>query len=300
MDYRNRRTGPGRGLRGLATRVSATRARQRTTTSAPGRTVDAAVAPEASTVRPDPVLRWKNPGLAPDGDFSACAVPNAQLRVHGIPDRGETWDVVSSFALSYDGYAYWDDVCELATRRIRSWTRLHTLPTSIDEVRACLFYEQRRWHHFGEDPNGRGELYVWALLDTLRNLVAARSSAEATMGRIHLSTSVPVRARGTIRSFLDDDPGYLAWVTGHGDGFVVNADRTLSPNSLILHRAACSFIGGPTRPGRTRTANYRKVCSSDVDALVTWCRTDIGTDPGCCHRCRPLSSAPVAPPPPAP
>jgi hypothetical protein len=296
MEFRNRRTGPGRGLRGLATLVSASRVRQRATAPDSQRSPDGADAPTGPTVRPDPVLRWKNPGQAPDGDFSSCAVPNAQLRVHGIPDRGDTWDAVSSFSLSYDGYAYWDDVSELATRRIRSWTRQHTLPTSIDEVRACLFYEQRRWHHFGEDPNGRGEKYVWALLDTLRNLVAASNSSKPATVRPDAPAAVSVRARGTIRSFLDDDPGYLAWVTGHGDGFVVNADRTLSPNSLTLHRAACSSIGGPARPGRTRTANYRKVCSSDVDALVDWCRTDIGTDPGSCHRCRPLSSAPAPPP----
>jgi hypothetical protein len=123
-------------------------------------------------------LRWTDPNHPPEGDFTACAVTNGQLRVHGIPDRGDPWEAVSSFSLSYDGYAYWDDVSELATRRIRGWTRDRTLPASIDEVRACLFYEQRRWHHFGEEPNGRGALYFWALLDTLRSLVAARSAAE--------------------------------------------------------------------------------------------------------------------------
>jgi hypothetical protein len=119
------------------------------------------------------VLHWRDPDHAPPGDFAAYAVPNGQLRVHGIPDRGDPWDAVSSFSLSYDGYAYWDDVSELATRWVRGWTRDRTLPTSIDEVRACLFYEQRRWHHFGEEPNGRGAQYVWALLDTVRSLVAA-------------------------------------------------------------------------------------------------------------------------------
>jgi hypothetical protein len=69
----------------------------------------------------------------------------------------------------------------------------------------------------------------------------------------------------------------------------VNADRTLSPHSLMLHRATCSSIGGPARSGRTRTANYRKVCASDVEALVDWCRTDIGVEPGCCRHCRPCS-----------
>jgi hypothetical protein len=241
-------------------------------------------------VRPDPVLRWKNPSHPPDGDFTPCAVPNSHLRVHGIPDRGDAWDAVSSFSLSYDGYAYWDDVSELATRCIRSWTRDHTLPTSIDEVRACLFYEQRRWHHFGEDPNGRGAQYVWALLDTLRSLVAARTAADPAPADPAPALLVTVaRARG-IRSFLHDDAGYLAWIAQHGGGFVVNADRTLSPASLMLHRATCACIGGQVGRGRTRTAHYRKVCASDLDALVDWCRHDIGVEPGRCRHCRPPSS----------
>jgi hypothetical protein len=238
-------------------------------------------------VRPDPVLRWKDPSRSPDGDFSACAVPNGQLRVHAIPEKGDPWDVVSSFSLSYDGYAYWDDVSELATRHIRDWTRHRALPTSIDEVRACLFYEQRRWHHFGEEPNGRAALYVWALLDALQNLIAARVTADGPPPEQPETTLISVRTRPGIRSFLDDDAGYLEWASQHRGGFVVNADRTLSPNSLMLHRATCSCIGGPAGSGRTRTANYRKVCASDVQALVEWCRNDIGTDPACCRHCRP-------------
>ena len=92
---------------------------------------------------------------------------------------------------------------------------------------------------------------------------------------------------GPIRSFLDDDAGYLSWATAHPTGFVVNADRTLSPNSLMLHRATCSCIVGPTGPGRTRTANYRKVCASELTSLVDWCRADIGGEPAFCRHCHP-------------
>jgi hypothetical protein len=235
------------------------------------------------------VLRWKDPSQAPRGDFAACAVPNAQLQLGAIPERGDPWDAVSSLSLSYDGYAYWDDVIELATRSIRSWTRDRAVPGTIDEVRACLFYEQRRWHHFGEDPSGRGALYIGALLDTLRTLVAARtpSASEAAPAPALVVRATP----SSICSFLDDDPGYLAWASAHATGFVVNADRTLSPNSLMLHRATCACIGGPAAGGRTRTANYRKVCGPDAEALRAWCRRDIGIDPPACRHCRPQPQA---------
>ncbi|HVC68864.1 MAG TPA: hypothetical protein VNC61_01235 [Acidimicrobiales bacterium] len=237
--------------------------------------------------RSDPVLRWKDPSRSPAGDFFPCAVPNGQLRVHAIPDRSDTWDAVSSFSLSYDGYAYWDDVSELATRSIRGWTRAHTLPDSIDELRACLFYEQRRWHHFGEEPNGRGGQYIWALLCALRTLVAARTVSPPPPVDHLAPHPVSDTPPGPIRSFLDDDAGYLAWASAHTDGFVVNADRATSPNSLMLHRATCICIVGPAGSGRTRTANYRKVCATDLAALVDWCRSDIGADPGCCRHCHP-------------
>jgi hypothetical protein len=283
MTFGNPPPGAGRSLRRLATRVSGSRGRQRQKAPASPPSPGAALPDNRQGPRSDPVLRWKNPGVAPPGAFAPCAVPNSQVKVHTIPDHGDSWDAVSSFALSYDGYAYWDDVSELATRSIRSWTRHHTLPTSIDELRACLFYEQRRWHHFGEDPNGRGALYVWALLDRLRVLVATR-----TVSDIPGPAPTAPRPPGAIRSFLDDDAGYLAWAERHRHGFVVNADRTLSPNSLMLHRATCTSIDGPARSGRTRTGTHRKVCGSDVDVLVDWCRTDIGVDPACCRHCHPL------------
>ncbi len=46
------------------------------------------------------------------------------------------------------------------------------MPGTLDELRGCLFYEQRRWHHFGEDPTGRSALYMWAIVDAIAALVA--------------------------------------------------------------------------------------------------------------------------------
>jgi hypothetical protein len=281
---------PKRGLRRIATRIPGGRSRRRLLPEAgvPGAD-DGHVPPVA---RPEPVLWWRDPSHPPPGDFAAGAIANGALTVANIPRRGDTWEVVSIFALSYDGYAYWDDVAALATAWARRWMRDRSVPASIDEVRGCLFYEQRRWQHFGEDPSDRRVQYVWVLLDTLRALVTTRSLPAA-------AGHAPVTARRVgdppeakppaVCSFLDDDGGYLAWAAAHHRGFVVNADRTLSPGSLVLHRATCSSIGGTPSPGRRRTATHRKICAADVGVLVAWCRRDIGADPGVCRHCRPLS-----------
>lgn len=41
-----------------------------------------------------------------------------------------------------------------------------------------------------------------------------------------------------IVSFIDDDPGYLAWITAHPDGYVLNCERAPSPRYLMLHLAS--------------------------------------------------------------
>ena len=118
-----------------------------------------------------PQLRFKDPERSPAGEFGA-PIPNAALRSSDIPRHATSWDVVGEFALTYDGYAYWDDLSDLANNTVRFWTRNLTLPQGIDELRGCLFYEQRRWHHRGDEPRGRSSDYVWALVDAIGALVA--------------------------------------------------------------------------------------------------------------------------------
>ena len=56
-----------------------------------------------------------------------------------------------------------------------------------------------------------------------------------------------------MEKFIDDDDGYKYWVRANRDGFVVNCERSLNPNNLVLHRASCrSITGTPTR-GETWT-----------------------------------------------
>jgi hypothetical protein len=131
--------------------------------------------------RAEPRLRWTDPWTAPGGDFEASAIRNAELDVTMVPRRGESWEAVSDFALSYDGYGYWDDLPTLAGRVLQGWTRRRSLPSTLDELRGCLFYEQRRWHHFGEDPSGRSADYMWAVVDAIGALASPHIS---TMGPI--------------------------------------------------------------------------------------------------------------------
>jgi hypothetical protein len=167
---------PAHGFRNLVTWVARWRL-----FSSPTLSVVAPQADASPHERPEPQLVWTDPRTPPGGDFSACSVPNVELVAAEIPRRVDSWDAVSDFALSYDGYEYWDDLPELARRVLQRWTRSRALPGTLDELRGCLFYEQRRWHHFGEDPTGRSAEYMRAVIDAIRAIAVA---AMPSTGRI--------------------------------------------------------------------------------------------------------------------
>ena len=49
---------------------------------------------------------------------------------------------------------------------------------------------------------------------------------------------------GVLIEFIEDDKGYVAWLAGHPDGFVLNCERPPRPAYLMLHRATCWTISG--------------------------------------------------------
>jgi hypothetical protein len=72
--------------------------------------------------------------------------------------------------------------------------------------------------------------------------------------------------------FRDDDQGYLAWIAGHPDGFVLNCHRKPLASYLWLHQATCSSISYELPRGQMWTNNYLKICSLTATDLVDWAR----------------------------
>ena len=126
---------PAHPLRGLRNLVKQLLSRPRSIT-APALSVVPTHANGTRPRRPEPRLKWTDPRRAPDGDFAASAILNVELAGMGVPRRGNSWDVMSDFALSYDGYGYWDDLHELANRVVQRWTRSRMLPETLDELRG--------------------------------------------------------------------------------------------------------------------------------------------------------------------
>jgi len=63
--------------------------------------------------------------------------------------------------------------------------------------------------------------------------------------------------------FIDDDDGYLVWLSDHVRGYVLNATRKPTASYLMLHRADCSTIGNVPANGLVWTSDLLKACSDD-------------------------------------
>ena len=105
-------------------------------------------------------------------------ISNEDLRESDVPAAdADYYGTIVQFALTWDGYAYWgsfDPCAEIANRWAGSFRREGRLPDTLEELRTCLFFEQRRWRHFDEDPDEVAVGYIRALLEAIREQVRDR------------------------------------------------------------------------------------------------------------------------------
>jgi hypothetical protein len=79
-----------------------------------------------------------------------------------------------------------------------------------------------------------------------------------------------------VKTFKNNESGYLAWVHARPDGFVANADRRSDREMYpMVHRATHKAISGPQRQNYT-TDRYFKVRSETVAELEEWSQKTYG------------------------
>lgn len=96
------------------------------------------------------------------------------------------------------------------------------------------------------------------------------------------------------QAFRDDDDGYLAWLTRHPSGYVVNIMRGYNVATARAHRADCRTISGAIPNGKNWTDEYIKVCADHLHELERWATENVNgpIQPcGVCRPGRPLGSA---------
>ena len=106
--------------------------------------------------------------------YAWVAIPNNALRVADVPDITAGWPEIAEFSLTYDGYAYTGslEACKALAEWMRDdWRDIHQLPAHLSELRAALFYEQRRARWTDTDPSGADLRYIRALVAAIAVLV---------------------------------------------------------------------------------------------------------------------------------
>lgn len=104
-------------------------------------------------------------------------VPNRLLHPKDIPSQRATWLQIEKFAFTFDGYRYLPNraCANLANRALRSFAAgsIDLGNMSLSKLRSCLFFEQRRYHHFGWPPEATDMKYIRTLVAAIRSKVAA-------------------------------------------------------------------------------------------------------------------------------
>jgi hypothetical protein len=98
-------------------------------------------------------------------------IANPDLTPADIPPPDADWGTVVKFALSYNGFQRWGSFGKCA--KIANSKR----HGSLDELRTCLFFEQRRWNHFGHIPDEKAMAYIRGVVEKIRAAVLARGTA---------------------------------------------------------------------------------------------------------------------------
>ncbi len=91
------------------------------------------------------------------------SISNEQLRVEDLPSPSADWAAIQTFALTFDAYTHWgsfEKCAEIANKREAS---------TLTELRTCLFFEQRRWRHFGDDPEKDDLAYMHRLIEGIQS-----------------------------------------------------------------------------------------------------------------------------------
>lgn len=92
-------------------------------------------------------------------------IPDEALTPHMIPDADADWDLIHEFALTYPGYTIhgsFDKCATIANNKCHE---------TLCDLRTCLYFEQRRWRHFGSSPDKEALTYIRSLVEAIRVMV---------------------------------------------------------------------------------------------------------------------------------
>ena len=102
-------------------------------------------------------------------------IPDKKLKLSDVPVVGTQWKKIEQFALSAEGYGYLGDATgKFFHESLRKFRRGALLPRKLADLRAIVFFAQRRARHTCSRPTGDELDFVLACIFKIRLLVRAR------------------------------------------------------------------------------------------------------------------------------
>ena len=93
-----------------------------------------------------------------------------------LPRANARWrPEIIFFALSYNGYRH-KNCAKLANATKKAFGKEKQIPKSLtlNQLRTCLFFEQRRWRHYGVYPDDKNMVYIHSLIEAIRGKVVLK------------------------------------------------------------------------------------------------------------------------------
>ena len=101
-------------------------------------------------------------------------IATKDLSEDDLPPQNAKWEAINEFALTFNGYEYWgsfDKCADVANQSYKIYVTKGRLPDSVNALRSCLFFEQRRWRHFGECPDEETMAYIHQIIESIRTKI---------------------------------------------------------------------------------------------------------------------------------
>lgn len=118
-----------------------------------------------------PFLAWISQDWVELVQLFLNAIAPKPLTLDDIPDAEAEWAEINYFALSFDGYRYWQSVeacIQLGKYCAQNYHISGILPDSIAELRTGLLVERNRWRRSGIEPDDPSMQYIQAILTSIR------------------------------------------------------------------------------------------------------------------------------------
>jgi hypothetical protein len=114
-------------------------------------------------------------------DLPITPIANEDLDITTFPKRRDPFNTLVNFAYSFDGYKHFgmERCAEIANAALSTFYRTQILPDDINVIRACLFFEARRWTLYKKEPDNKGMIYIHALIDRLEKQLKAKAESQS-------------------------------------------------------------------------------------------------------------------------